>query len=221
MSKYCRTSSRIGTTVHKHTACRPTTVNRITYLLIFSIQTSCIVLFLTTVQLVHLRWTAVFRHTGPLKLIMSNVSNAVNGHTMYVWMYLQNCWQEPSRASVPSPYPRTELSIANVHYNSNVLTAKRSTQTLTLLFGFVTALVLPFWPVAILTMNHPSMLVLVHPTSSWMHWATHWRQSALFVVSSLASSQVESIPSDLVGQCPMSMFFIGRTGFLLSSVPTV
>ena len=105
-----------------------------------------------------------FRHTGPLKLIMSNVSNAVNGHTMYVWMYLQNCWQEPSRASVPLPYPRTELSIANVHYNSNVLTAKRSTQTLTLLIGFVTALVLPFWPVAILTMNHLSMLVLVHPT---------------------------------------------------------
>jgi len=147
-----------------------------------------------------------FQATGPLKLIMSNVSNAVNGHTMYAWMYLQNCWQEPSRASVPLPYPRTEFSIANVHYNSNVLTAKRSTQTLTLLIGFVTALVLPFWPVAVLTMNHLSMLVLVHPTSSWMHWATRWHHSALFDASSLASSQVESIPSDLVGQCPMSMF---------------
>jgi len=73
-----------------------------------------------------------------------NVSNAVNGRNMYAWMYLQNCWQEPFRASVPLPYPRTELSIANVHYNSNVLTAKRSTQTLTLLIWFVTALVLPF-----------------------------------------------------------------------------
>jgi len=43
------------------------------------------------------------------------------------------------------------------------------------------------------TAQSPYLSTLVHPTCRWIHWATRWRHSALFVASSSASSHVVPI----------------------------
>ena len=58
------------------------------------------------------------------------------------------------------------------------------------------------------------IVTLVNSASRWIHWATRWRHSAVFVASSSASSQVMSI-SLRFRLTTSSQVFLGRPSFLL------